>query len=121
MATGTLVVYDIVRAGIVATKNMTTPTVTDGDYMPNDGKSFLYVINGSAVPITVTVATPATVDGQALADLTVTVAATGDADGLDKKFIGPFTGIFSQADGYVWAVCSAVTTVTMGAFRTANP
>jgi hypothetical protein len=121
MTTGTLVVYDIVRAGIVATKNMTTPTVTDGDYVPNDGKTFLYAINGSAVPVTLTVATPATVDGQALADLTVTLAATGDADGLDKKFIGPFTGRSNQSNGAIKVTCNPVTTVTIGAFRVSNP
>ena len=121
MTTGTLVVYDIIRAGIVATKNMTTPTVTDGDYVPNDGKTFLYVINGSAVPTTVTVATPATVDGQALADLTVTVAATGDGAGLDKKFIGPFTGLSNQSNGAIKVTCNPVTTVRIGAFRLSNP
>jgi hypothetical protein len=121
MAAGTLIVYDIVRAGIVVEETMVEPTATDGDYVPNDGKTFLYVINGSAAPITVTVDTPATVDGQALADLTVAAAATGDGDGLDKKFIGPFTGRSNQSNGSILVTCSAVTDVLIGAFRVSNP
>jgi hypothetical protein len=89
--------------------------------MPNDGRTFLYVVNGSVGAITVTVDNPSTVDGQALADLVVSVAATGDGDGLDKKFIGPFTGIYNQTNGSILAICSAVTTVTIGAYRLANP
>jgi hypothetical protein len=116
-----LTVYDVIRAGTLAQKNMVTPTATHGNKVLNDGKTFLYVINGSGAPIDVTINTPGTVDGVSIADLVVSVAATGDAGGADKKFIGPFTGIFNQTDGYIWAVCSAVTTVTMGAFRLANP
>jgi hypothetical protein len=110
-----LPVVDIVRAGIVSTTMPVTPTATHGNKVLNDGKTYIEVANGSGAPITVTIDTPGSVDGFAIADLVVTIDA-----GVRKK-IGPFTGIFSQADGYVWAVCSAVTTVTMGAFRTANP
>ncbi len=121
MTTGTLVVYEISRAGLAIEAGMVEPTATDGDYVPNDGKTFLYVINGSAAPITVTVDTPSIVDGQALADLTVTVEATGDEDGLDKQLIGPFTAVSNQSNGSVLAICSAVTDVLIGAFRLANP
>ena len=116
-----LTIYDIIRAGTLATKNMVAPTATHGNKILNDGKTFLYVVNGSGSPITVTINTPNTVDGVAIAELVVSIAATGDAGGADKKFIGPFTTIFNQSDGYVWAVCSAVGTVTIGAFRLANP
>jgi len=121
MAAGTLVVNEISRAGMAVEENMVAPTETDGDYMPNDGKTFLYVINGGATPITLTVDTPLTVDGQALADLTVTIAATGDGDGLDKQFIGPFTGVSNQSNGAILAICSAVADILIGAFRLQNP
>ena len=121
MAAGILVVNTIGRSGLAVEANMVEPTETDGDAAPNDGKTFLYVVNGSAAPITVTVDTPTTIDGQALADLTVTIAATGDEDGLDKQFIGPFTAVSNQADGTIQILCSAVADVLIGAFRIANP
>jgi len=112
-----LTVYDIARAGVSLEKNVVTPTATHGNKAANDGKMFLYVKNASGGDITVTIDTPGTVDSQAIADLVVTVKATGDANGLDKQLIGPFTSTFSQSDGYVWAVCSATTSVSIGAFR----
>jgi hypothetical protein len=116
-----LTVQEISRAGKSVTEQLVAPTATHGNKFRNDGKTFLRVKNGSASPITVTIDTPGSVDGQALADLTVTVKATGDTDGLDFVDIGPFTATFNQADGYVWAVCSAVTTVEVGAYHLANP
>ena len=110
-----LPVVDITRAGIVSTTMPVTPTATHGNKMLNDGRSYIEIANGSGVSIDVTINTPGTVDGFAIAELTVAVAA-----GVRKK-IGPFTAIFNQSDGYVWVVCSAVTTVTMGAFRLQNP
>ena len=107
----------IARAGVSSDKTLVAPTATHGNKVINDGKTFLRVINGSASPITVTVDVVGEVDGQTLADLVVTVAATGDADGKDDQLIGPFTKTFEQADGYIWAVCSAVATVQIGAFR----
>jgi len=115
-----LVIYDITRAGISLDKNMVTPTATHGNKFANDGKTFLYVKNGSAAPITLTFDTPGSVDGQALADMVITVPATADENGKDEMLIGPFTTIFNQSDGNVWVVTSLVTTITMGAYRLAN-
>ena len=115
-------IQEISRAGKALEENLVTPEATaNGNKFLNDGKTFLLVINGDADPTTVTFDTPGSIDGQAFGDLAVTVAATGDGDGLDKQLIGPFTGIFNQSDGYVWVTCSAVTNVTIGAFRLANP
>ncbi len=110
-----LTVTEITRDGIVTTTLPTTPTATHGNKFLNDGKTFLEVNNGSGDSINVTFDTPGSVDGFAIADKVVAVGA-----GVRKK-IGPFTATFNQADGYVWVVCSAVTTVTIGAFRLANP
>lgn len=110
-----LPVVDIVRTGVVVTTLPVTPTATHGNKFLNDGKTYLEVANGSGDSINVVIDAPGSVDGFAVADLTVAVAA-----GARKK-IGPFTGTFNQADGYVWAVCSAVTSVTIGAFRMQNP
>jgi hypothetical protein len=109
------------RSGLAVLGGLVAATATHGNKFFNDGATMLRVKNGSASPITVTIDTPGSVDGQAVADLTVTIAATGDVNGLDIQDIGPFTKTFEQADGYVWAVFSSVTTVTVGAFRMALP
>jgi len=116
-----LTVQEISRTGKSVTEQMVAATATHGNKFRNDGKTMLRVKNGSASDITVTIDTPGSVDGMALADLAVTVKATSDANGLDFLDIGPFTATFNQSDGYVWAVCSAVTDVTVGAYRLANP
>lgn len=116
-----LVVYSIARTGISLSEELVEPTITTGDTFANNGKTFLYVENGSVGDITVTIDCPHVVDGLTLADLVVTVKATGDADGLDKMLIGPFTAIFNQSDGTVLATCSAVTDVLIGAFQLSNP
>ncbi|MFI5561506.1 hypothetical protein ACIA2T_19685 [Amycolatopsis japonica] len=72
----------------------------------------LYVANGSASPITVTVQTPLTVDGLNVEDLTVTVPASG------FRLIGPFpVGTFGQPSdnanaGKALVDYSSVTSVT---------
>lgn len=116
-----LTVNEISRARKSVTEQLVAPTETHGNKFLNDGKTFLRVKNGSMADITVTIDVPGSVDGQAISDLTVTVKATGDADGLDFVDVGPFTAIFNQSDGYVWAVCSAVTDVLVGAYRVQNP
>ena len=112
-----LTVYEIARTGRSVDKQLVAPTATHGNKFPNDGKTLLRVQNNSVGDITVTIDTPGTVDGQAIGDLTVTVKATGDANGLDFMDIGPFTATFNQSDGFVWAVCSAVADVVVGAYR----
>jgi hypothetical protein len=109
-----LTVVDITRAGVLIDAAMRAPTATHGDKIPNDGRTFLRVKNGSASPITVTVDTPGSVDGQAITDLALTIAA-----GEDRLF-GPFSTTFQQSDGFIWALCSSVATITVGAYRIAG-
>ncbi len=82
-------------------------TVTDGEKFLNTGKEVFMIINGSASQITVTIPIPLTVDGVAVASRTVTIAAH------TAKLIGPFPPSYNDGSGYVSAVCSAVTTVTI--------
>jgi hypothetical protein len=79
-----------------------------------DGNSFaaargraLHVRNRSTASITVTLPTAATVDGLAIADRAVTVAAGAHA----SISVGSHAGIYGQTDGSVWVDYSAVTTV----------
>ena len=121
MAAGTLDIYNIQRAGTSLTAGLVEPTETDGDTFLNNGKTFLYVENGSAEDITVTIKCPHIVDGLTLKDRIVTVKEVDDEDGLDKQFIGPFTAIFNQSDGSVLVICSAVADVLIGAFQLSAP
>jgi len=110
MGLTTLTVQEIVRAGL-------TPVLaaanTDGSYIPNDGRVFLQVKNTNGAAVTVTIDTPGSVDGNAIANLAVIIPLTsGD------KLIGPFPpAIYNQSDGTIKVTFSAVTDVTIGAFR----
>jgi hypothetical protein len=73
---------------------------------------FLDVENAGS-ETTVTVDTPGTVDGLAVANLAVVVPAT-----TGKKRIGPFPpDTYNQPDGTIKVTYSSVADVTIGAFR----
>jgi hypothetical protein len=117
----TLTVNEVSRSGKAVQYPLVAATATHGNKALNDGKTWLRVKNGSASPITATINTNRTIDGLTVPNLTVTIAATGDGTGLDHQDIGPFPmDTFNQSDGYVWITFSAVTTVTVGAFRLSN-
>lgn len=110
-----LTVTEITRAGVAMTTLPTTPTATHGNKFANDGRTWVEIANASGGDVVATINTPGSVDGFAIAELTVTIANGA------RKAIGPFTSIFNQSDGYVWVVCDVVSSVTMGAFRLQNP
>ena len=78
----------------------------------SNGRTFVHVRNGGASSDTVTVVTPGTVSGLAIADLTVSVA-----NGTEK-FIGPLdpqvfatAGIATITHSYTTSVTCAVVTI----------
>src|SRR5688572_28076126 len=77
-----------------------------GDTAPVGPGYALVVINGGASTRTVTIATPGTVDGHAVADATLVVAA-GDTG------IIPLTNVFRGATDRASITYDAVTTVTV--------
>lgn len=97
----------IARSGLTPTYSAAaaSTTVTCGD------RSFLHVKNAAGASMTVTLTATAQVDGQAVADLVVTVpATTGD------KMIGPISNklFASAADGVSASVTySSTTSVTV--------
>uniref|UniRef100_A0A6H1ZEH9 Uncharacterized protein n=1 Tax=viral metagenome TaxID=1070528 RepID=A0A6H1ZEH9_9ZZZZ len=98
----------IIRTGLAPTYGAAN---VDGHSIPNAGRMFLHVKNGSAVSVTVTVDTPGQVDGLDVAQLAVAIAA-----GLERM-IGPFPpGVYNQISGKIHVTFSAVTTVTLAAF-----
>lgn len=83
MARTVLTVQEIVRTGLNPT--FTPADATNGHSFDNTGENvFIHVKNGDASSHTVTVTTPNSVDGLALADLSVSVPASGE------RIIGPF-------------------------------
>ena len=106
MAVATAKVPQVIApTGIVPTAF--TPAQVEGHYFPNNGTTFLLVTNGSASPIDVTAISQITVEGLAVADLVVAVAA-GVA-----KLIGPFNPqVYNDVDGNMTVTFSAVTTIT---------
>lgn len=86
-----------------------TAANADGHSFPVQDGLVLAVKNGSASPITVTVQTPRTVDGMAIAERTVTVAASG---------IALITGFSNRVySNTVRVDFSDVTTVTVALYQ----
>lgn len=109
MARQTLAVQQVDRDGLDPAY---TAAVVDGHAVDNTDRPFVHVKNGSGASVDVTVPTPGSQDGQALADLTVSVPAGGE------RMIGPFPGrTFAQPDGTVHVDLSAVTSVTLAALQ----
>lgn len=104
----------ISRAGIVPSF---TAAPAGGNAIDNSsGRVFLYVKNGGASPITVTIGSAKTIDGRTLAAPTVTIANAAE------KIIGPFPkALYNEVEndtGLTEAVkiaYSAVTSVTVAA------
>lgn len=117
MARTDLTVQPVTIAG--ATPSYAAANV-DGHAVANTGHEFLHVKNGGGAPITVTIVTPLTVGGRAVADDTVTVPNGGE------RMIGPFSQTAhshpsGSADASeVHVNFSAITSVTVAAFKVAQ-
>src|SRR5258705_12726063 len=97
MATVDFPVQNIGVAGIDMTDNAGLVATTNNYTFSNDGNVFMHIKKSGAGSCTVTITTPNTVDGFAIADATVVVpASTGD------MMIGPFRPeTFNDANGKV--------------------
>jgi hypothetical protein len=84
-----------------------------GDSMETGERNYLHVKNGGGASITVTVNSQRTCDQGFDHDLTVVVPAT-----TGERVIGPITDRFKDpTTGRALITYTAVTTVTVGAFR----
>jgi len=112
MARTSVATQQIVKTGLAPA--LTAPII-DGDII-DTGRVFLRVDNGGGAAITVTVQTPVQVDGLDLADLTVSVPASG------TRLIGPLSAsTFGRPSGgadsgRAYVDYSSVTSVTRGVF-----
>ena len=101
-----LTVQSVTRSGTVPTYGAVD--AVNGDEFTNDGRTFIHVKNGAGAPITVTISTPGTVDGLAVAERTVSVT------NASEKMIGPFPpGTYNQATGEVHLDYSSGTSITI--------
>lgn len=98
---------EFARAG-VAPATPVTGDPTNGHSVVNDGKVVLLVANSAGSAGTVTVVTPGTSDGLAVADLTVSVPASG------SRYIGPFD---EETFGHSMVVNVTATTLTLSAYH----
>lgn len=112
MARTALTVNAVVETG---TTLSATSANADGHSLVNTARAnqlFLYVNNGGGSSINVTIQTPGTVRGLAIADQVVAVGAGA------IKLIGPFDpSFYNQAAGTVYVDFSSVTSVTVAAFK----
>ena len=82
----------------------------DGNYVSNNERTFLMVDNADASSMNVTIQTPGTVKGLAIADRVVAVAASKEA------LIGPFpASVYNDGQGRLLVDFSPVTSLTVGA------
>jgi hypothetical protein len=103
MAVVNLTVQDVARSGLNLTGAKTTVVVANDYYFPNDGRTKLFVNNIAATGNTVTIETPNTVDGAAIADKTVAQLT------LEKHLIGPFPqNFYNNGDGNMHVTFSAI-------------
>lgn len=106
---------DVVRAGLAPT--YAAVGAAGDEFVPTDN-TFLHVKNGNAAATNVTVVTPKTVGGQAIADLVVSVPAAGE------RFIGPFPPSQyanpAAGDGKADVTYSVTATVTVACLELAT-
>ncbi|MFE3855302.1 hypothetical protein ACFXPN_29740 [Streptomyces griseorubiginosus] len=99
-----------VAAGILDLAAAATAAAVAGDTAEVGPRRFLYVNNGSGGSITVTLATPGTVSGLAVADPTYAIAA-------GKAGVIPLANVFRGSNGRASITYSAVTSLTVRPFE----
>lgn len=90
-----------------------TAAAGGGDTCPAGDGIFLEANNGSGGPLTITLATPGTVEGLAIADRPVIVPA-------GERWKIPVPRIFADSTGRCAITYSGVTTLTVGCFKYAS-
>ncbi|RLA20261.1 MAG: hypothetical protein DRQ56_03605 [Gammaproteobacteria bacterium] len=109
MAYTELTVQSAVPAGLDPT--YVAATLTDGNMFRNTGKQILHVVNGSGGELTMTLVTPATVVGLAIADQVVTVP-NGEERMCGHLDVSTYNQTGTDA-GKVYVTYSTVTSVTV--------
>ncbi|MEV4472811.1 hypothetical protein [Nonomuraea sp. NPDC049504] len=95
MARTDLVVQSMPRTGAALDAAVVAAGV-DGDAFDHTARRMLLLKNSGDAPATATVQIPATVEGQDVVDLPVTVPANGSV------LLPPFSAVYRQANGKVY-------------------
>lgn len=97
----------MVRTGLLTSGSLATASALS-DKFANNGKQYLLVKNGDTGAHVLTFSSAATVDGLAIADPTVTLAAG------ETRLIGPFKpSVFNDSDGYITVASDVITSQTV--------
>lgn len=107
----TITVHPVPHAGLVLASGDYVNASVGGDKCATGAGVELLVKNGSGSSITVTMATPGTDDGLAIADRAIAVAAGAEGH------IPVLDSYKDPSDGLAHITYSAVTTVTVAAVR----
>src|SRR4051812_47446371 len=100
MARTDLVVRPMPRIGVALGAGLVAAN-TDGNAFEHTSRRMLLIKNTNGPPATAPVQTPATVEGQAVVDLPVTIPAN------DSLLLPPFSAVYRQANGKVYIDYSA--------------
>lgn len=113
MARTLLTLADAAVSGVQVDDGVMTAAIADGHMVPGDGDIVLIILNSSGSNRTITIPTPGTIAGLAIADVTRVMA-----DG-DYWMFGPFSAkqAFVQTDGNIWVDYSSATGVSIIAVR----
>ena len=113
MARATLTPLVSDRDGVSVADAAMTAAVADGHSFVNDGRTVLLIQNTNGATRTITVQTPGTVDGLAVADLTITVAAT-----TGRLMTATFPkSVYNQNGGVVYLDYSATAGLLVAAVK----
>lgn len=84
----------------------------DGHSIPGDGRTIVHVKTvGTGCTVTLPFPSSLEIDGQAPANKTIVIGTNSE------RLIGPFPEVYKQSDGTVNIDFSAVTAVTVAAFK----
>lgn len=93
---------------IAGTTAVDNPASAGGDVVPAGDRAWLNVKNGSGAAVTVTLTTPGSVGGLAIADAVVSVPAAG------SKLIGPLTAsLFGDPVAISYSATASVTVAAL--------
>jgi hypothetical protein len=103
-----LAVQQVTRSGLTPTLSAANAA---GHSVPNDGATWFEIVTTTNA-VVVTVDTPGSVDGNAVANKTYSIGTAS------QRKIGPFPPtVYNQSDGSLSVDFDLVTGVTIGAFR----
>jgi hypothetical protein len=104
------------RDGVTVADAAMTAAVAGGHQFVNDGHTLVYLLNTNAASRTITIATATTVDGLAVADVSIVLGA-GNVTPVRVLTARFPRSVYNQADGKVLIDYSATAGVSVAAIK----